>query len=346
VILSNSVSDANISSFGKQFRKVMKKILTPFVWDILRSLINKQIRKRMKVQTLLQSKIDGPIAFCIVHWNAPDFLLLSVNQLELLYPHCSIYILDNGSKHTNLVSILSELKQFNNVTLFSLLGCPNWGKKFGLDTLFDWQTHSAGLQFLLNYSAKQLDEIAVFLDQDCILTRHIDALFSKFNSEVVLIGARDYLIVPDDYGPLKKGRKTRNSYNLIHPSFMILQPNRINQLFGKYSLYDKRTQSSKFYAERAMPEPYHGISFKALGKILYLETSMHAKIPFLTSYVYNGTIYAWHAWYSSRTTGVYRASLLDGLPVSWLQDVRKAEYEFMKQISRNSANVQNSYDSQ
>ena len=310
-------------------------VLSHSVRDIVASSVNKQIRKVMKKQILLQSKIDSSIAFCIVHWNASDFLLLTVSQIELLYPNSKIYILDNGSNQIHLTSIKTELKKFNNVTLFGSLGCPNWAKKFGLENSFEWQSHTDGLQFLLNYSAKQSDEIAVFLDQDCILSTHVDELFSKFTKDIVLIGARDHLIIPKDYGPLKKGN-LRNSYHLIHPSFMILQPNRINQLFGGSSFYDKRTESSEGYTETSQSEPYHGISFKALGRILFIETRMHAKIPLLTSYSYNETIYAWHAWYSSRTTGVHSASL-DGLPVSWLQEVRKTEYEFMRQVYRNTA---------
>ena len=258
------------------------------------------------------------MVFCIVHWNAPDFLLLNINQIELLYPNSKIYIFDNGSQQIHLTSIMRGLKKFNNVTLFSLFGCPKWAKTFGLYTLFEWQSHTAGLQFLLNYSAKQSDEIAVFLDQDCIISKRVDELFSKFSDDVILIGARDRW-------------RGHASYYLIHPSFMILQPNRINKLFGDSSLYDKRTESLEPYAR----DPYHGISFKALGRILYLEARMHGKIPLLTSYAYNEIIYAWHAWYSSRTIGANTASI-DGYPVSWLQDVRKLEYDFMMQVHRNT----------
>jgi len=324
-----------------QFRKKMLKILTPSLWDIIKSPVEKRIRKTMKPQILLKSKIDSSRVFCIVHWNAPDFLLVTVKQIEKFYPNYKIYILDNGSGQKTLQNIEGELKKFDNITLFAWLGCPNWGKTFGLDVLFTWQTHTAGLQFLLNYSAKQPDEIAVFLDQDCILFSPIDELFSKFDEKTVLIGARDYLYVPDDYGPLKRGRLTRNCYRFIHPSFLILQPKRILQLFGNSSFYDKRADSLKYYAKKALlkyPEPYHGISFKNLGNILYIDTKMHEKIPFLTSYVYNDKIFAWHAWYSSQ---VHRAALkatssLDGLPLSWLQEVRNASLEFMEQTYRNT----------
>jgi len=276
----------------------------------------------MRTQILLQSKIDSPIAFCIVHWNASDFLLLTVSQIELLHPNSKIYILDNGSQQIHLDSIEAGLRKFDNITLLALLGCPKWAKKFGLDTKFEWQSHTAGLQFLLNYSAEQSDEIAVFLDQDCILSTRVDKLFPKFSKDIILIGARD-------------SWRAQECYNFIHPSFMILQPKRIKQLFGDSSLYDRRTESL-VYAVEAHRDPYHGISLKALGRILYLEPIMHAKIPLLTSYVYDETVYAWHAWYSSRTVGINRASL-DGFAVSWLQEVRRMEYDFMMQVHGDTA---------
>ena len=280
---------------------------------------NEQIRKRMKAQVLLQSKTGSRLAFCIVHWNAPDFLLLNVNQIELLYPNSKIYIFDNSSEQVHLASIKAGLEKFTNVTLFNLVGIPKWAKKLHLDMLFEWQSHSAGLQFLLNYAAKQSDEIAVFLDQDCILSTRVDDLFSKFSEDVILIGARDRW-------------RGHASANLIHPSFMILQPNRIFRLFGNSCLYDERTKLLPAHAQ----DPYHGISLKALGKMLYLEPQIHTTIPLLTSYGRNGVIFAWHAWYSSRTVGM-NSGALEGYPVSWLRNVRKLEYDFMMQIHKDTA---------
>ena len=292
-----------------------------FILKIFWSGVNKQIRKRMRVKILIQSKVDGPIAFCIVHWNAPDFLLLTVRQIELLYPNNKIYVLDNGSQQIHLASIKAELKKFNNITLFSLLDPPKWAKKLRLDKLFEWQTHTAGLQFLLNYSAKQSDEIAVFLDQDCIISTSIDALFSKFNKDIILIGARD-------------SWREHGWNKFIHASFMILQPKRINKLFGNSSFYDKRTRSFNHWW--GDPCTYHGLSLKASGKILYLEPRKHEKIPLLTSYEYNNTTYAWHAWYSSRTVMINAISL-DGFSVSWLRNAIKLEYDFMTQVHKITA---------
>jgi hypothetical protein len=294
-----------------------------FGWHAFRSGINTQIRKRKRWQILLQSNIDNCTAFCIVHWNAPDFLLLTVNQIELLYPNCKIYIFDNSSAQFHLDSIKVELRKFNNVTLFALLSPPKWAMTLHLDTLFGWQSHTAGLQFLLNYSAKQSDEFAVFIDQDCIISQPIDEFFTKFSKDIILIGARQL------YSP------GNTISRLIHPSFMILQPVRIKKLFGDSGFYDRRTENAEAFCD-----PFQGLSLKVLerGGMFYLEPRRHSTIPLLTSYEYNDTEYAWHAWYSSRTIGINSASSLDGLNVSWLQEVRKTEYDFMMQVHEATAN--------
>jgi hypothetical protein len=255
---------------------------------------------RIEKQVLLQSELDGSPVFCIVHYNAPDYLLLNISQIELLYPNSEIYVLDNGSQQVNMNAAVRGLRGYNNVTLFAAsTEYPNWRTRIGANRFL--YSHAKGLQFLLNYAAEQQDEIIVFLDQDCILSRSIDELFGKFGRDVLLIGAR----LTDD---------------LVHASLMILQPKRISQLFGKYSLFHEHTTSV---------EPYQGICFKAKGKILFLEAKGHDKIPFLTSYSIQDTIYAWHAWYSSRLNP---CMLSEGVSVSWFQTVRQLAYEYMKQI--------------
>ena len=217
-----------------------------FVPRTLKSLFEKMVftfvALEIRKHILLKGKSDGYPVFCIVHWNAPDFLLLNVDQIEFLYPNSKIYVLDNGSKQGNIDVIEEALKRFNNVTLFAAAPKKrNWLSKTGVDRLL--YTHTNGLQFLLNYSSEKGDELAVFLDQDCVLYNNIDNLFAKLGRDIILIGPR--------YGSL----------NLVHASFMALQPKMINELFGKFSFYHKNTDS---------PEPYHGMSFKAKEKILFV----------------------------------------------------------------------------
>jgi hypothetical protein len=283
----------------------------------------KKILNKMKVEVLFSKKqAKGIGAFCIVHWNAPDFLLLNVRKIVTLHPESKVYVFDNNSAIANLDAALHGLEKYDNTTLFSIKG-DYW--RFASERM----QHILGLQFLLNYSAMQSDAWTVFLDQDCILSSRVDSLLTKLDSrKTLLIGARDYVEIPKDYGPLKKGALRELQFrNTVHASFMMMQPTVIHGLFGSDSLI---TDTSSF---RSGFELYHGISFKASGRILFLDTQMHDEIPLLTRYTFQGRTYAWHCWYSSRTVGMQETDMIDNLPVSWVRDSLKQAYEFIACMS-------------
>jgi len=285
----------------------------PIILAQIDKIVFSFIAPRINKNISLQGKLGGNPVFCLVHWNAPDFLLLNVRQIELLYPNSKIYVLDNGSQKANIEAVERGLKRFNNVTFFV---APRWAARINADRLL--YSHTKGLQFLLNYAAYQRDEIAVFLDQDCILSGNIDDLFSKLGKNVILIGTR--------YGQAR---------NLIHASFMILQPYRINQLFGKFSFFhDQASPPNK--TRQQFLEPYHGLSLKAKEKLLFLEFKPHDKIPGMSSYLFQGKTYAWHAGFSSRAVGYSADDLVDGRPVSFYREIRKLALEHMKQIHEKS----------
>ena len=273
-------------------------------------LFGKMLRS-MKVEQLRTNRKgdDSRRAFCIVHWNAPHFLLLNVKRLELLHPESKIYVFDNASSEANLKAALTELKGYENITLFS-------SKR---DYSHTWACHIMGLQFLLNYAAQRSDSVTIFLDQDCILVNRVDDLIDKLDGkETLLIGVRYYVEIPKNYGLLKEGT-LRNLPDTIHGSFMAMQPVVIHGLFGDQSLIDGKAF-----------EPYQGIARKLAGKTLFLEMQKHAEIPLLTRYMYRGKTYAWHSWYSSRIVGMKDTDVLDGFPVSWLKDSLKKAYAFME----------------
>lgn len=291
--------------------RVLTNVLANAIKGFAKERLFGPMLRNMDVKPLLTSRKEDNSrrAFCIVHWNAPHFLLLNAKRLELLHPESKIYVFDNASSEANLETVLSGLKQYENVTLFS-------SKRDYSNT---WACHILGLQFLLNYAAQRPDSVVIFLDQDCILVSRIDDLADKLDGkETLLIGVRDYVEIPKDYGPLKKGT-LRNFPDVVHGSFMMMQPVLIHGLFGNQSLISGRSF-----------EPYHGIARKAAGKTLFLETQMHAEIPLLTRYMYRGKTYAWHSWYSSRIVGMKDTDVLNGLPVSWLKDSLKKAYAFME----------------
>lgn len=292
-----------------------------------------------KVKCLVADRSAEPhlLAFCIVHYNAPDFLSLNVRQCELLHPNARIYVLDNGSTELCLREAVRSLKRFDNTTLLCARPIES--------------SHLVGLQLLLNYSVEQRDEFMVFLDQDCILTRTVDELLAKLSVNLLLIGPADYVEVPRDYGPLKRGR-LRNAPRCIHPSLMILQPRRIAQLFGEAAFSPHYKAWEEAHVNDWQYEPFYSLSYRARGRIGYMKMRMSSEVPLLTSYLYEGRVYAWHAWLSSRIWSLSPEDLIDDLlvswrrvaqsqvPVSWLRFIRKQAYEFMEQIHRSSGGSQ------
>ena len=273
--------------------EVLTNVLVNAIKGFAKERLYGRMLRNMKVEQLLTNRKgdDSRRAFCIVHWNAPHFLLLNVKRLELLHPESKIYVFDNASSEANLKAALSGLKGYKNVTLFS-------NKR---DYSHTWACHIMGLQFLLNYAAQRSDSIAIFLDQDCILVNRVDDLIDKLDGkETLLIGVRDRAVG-------------------VHGSFMMMQPVVIYGLFGDQSLIDGKAF-----------ETYQGIARKATGKTLFLEMQKHPEIPLLTRYMYRGKTYAWHSWYSSRIVGMKDTDVLDGLPVSWLKDSLKKAYAFME----------------
>ena len=291
----------------------MKNVLVNVAKGFVKEKLFGRMLRTMKVEQLLTNRNgeDSRRAFCIVHWNAPHFLLLNVNRIELLHPESKIYVFDNASSEANLKTVLNELKDYENVTLFS-------SKRDYSNT---WACHIMGLQFLLNYAIQNQDSIVTFLDQDCVLANRVDDLADKLDGKkTLLVGVRDYVEIPKDYGFLKKGH-LRNFPNVVHASFMMMKPILVHDLFGCQSLISGRSF-----------EPYHGISCKLTGKTLFLETQMHPKIPLLTRYMYGGKTYAWHSWYSSRITRMKDSDVLNGLPVLWLKDTLEKAYGFMEHL--------------
>lgn len=264
----------------------------------------------IKVEELLTNENgeNSRRVFAIVHWNAPHFLLLNVKKLELLHPESKIYVFDNASSEANLKVALNGLKCYRNLTLFS--------NRYDLSET--WASHIVGLQFLLNYAFEESDSVITFLDQDCILVDRVDDLIGKLGKEILLVGIRDYLEIPENREFLKKGH-LRNFPDAVHGSFMMMQPIAIHRLLGDQSLMDGK-----------LFEAYHGIAHKLAGKILFLEMRMHPEIPLLTSYMHEEKTYVWHSWYSSRMTGMKDTEVLNGLPVSWIKGCLEKAYAFME----------------
>lgn len=281
-----------------------------FLKGFAKEMLFGRMLRNMQVTQVLTSRVESKLVFGIVHWNAPHFLTLNVKQLRRLHPESKIYVFDNASSSQNFEAVVKGLEGYENVTLFS-------NRK---DYSQTWACQIMGLQFLLNYAEKQGDSVMAFLDQDCMLVNRVDDLASKLNGDTLLVGVRDYVEKTHDYELLKKGL-FRMYPDAVHSSFMMMQPCVVNKLFGDESLFDGY-----------LFEAYHGLSKKAKGKIVFLETEMHPEIPMLTRYFYGDKTYAWHSWFSSRVYGMKNDEVLNFLPVAWIRNAVNQAYEFMLKL--------------
>ena len=104
---------------------------------------------KTKMELLIKNKTGKGLAFCIVHWNAPEFLYLNVRQIRALYPESKIYVLDNGSQKQILENLKEELRILDNVILFAASPKdPKWAVAIGSARGF--YPHTVGLQLLFN----------------------------------------------------------------------------------------------------------------------------------------------------------------------------------------------------
>lgn len=248
------------------------------------------------------------LAFAIVHYNAPEFALLNIKQISKLHPEAPIMVFDNNSAIQNRTKLVNGAGE--NVAFY--LNRRDYSNK--------WCCHVLPLQYLLNDAAAKGVENLVFLDQDCILTQRVDALLKRFSEDILLIGARDYVVKSKPFGRLDHpAMRIWPSY--VHASLMLLQPKVIYEKFGKTSLMGKNVF-----------EAYHGISQKCRGKILFLETEMSRENPPLTRYFLGEETFAFHAWYS-RISTMNPNETINYLSTDWIKQSVNKSYEFMRNLA-------------
>jgi len=240
----------------------------------------------------------------VVHFNAPDYLSLLLNSLKKFMGDPWIIIIDNGSYEVALKAV----EKLIDILSRRIILLRNTAHSRRL------KDHTLALNHLIYIGCKVGAERLIILDQDAILVDSLDDLRSYIPQKAILAGVRD----------------TRNSIPLlIHPSLMILDPRYFCTVGGNASAYGPPTR----YADKIW-EPYYGISYRALGKIIYIDNKRLESG--ISAYYYKGRIVAYHAWYSSR---VFLAKdILDGFNVKELLFRRKKILELFRKILEVSSN--------
>src|ERR1035441_8650082 len=115
---------------------------------------------------------SGSVTFCIAHFNAPDFLGVTLHAIRRHYHDARIIVADASSAWPEFCAAKSI--------------CSRYGTE--LHPLLDCHRHTG----LLNYMFRKITTpLAVFLDQDCVLLESLDPLLQKVVEGVLLAGPRD-----------------------------------------------------------------------------------------------------------------------------------------------------------
>jgi len=242
----------------------------------------------------------------IVHFNAPDYLLLNLKSLSKVLGGVKVIILDNGSFDSAYESVLAIARRFSKtVTIFRNNHLIN-----------RMRDHTMGINYIVELAGKLAIDRLIILDQDCILVDPIEDLRSRVPGEAVLAGVRDL----------------RNSFKgFVHPSLMILDVSYFKKL-GPSSVYGPPTRfTDKIW------EPYYGITYNSIGKIIYIDQTdlPMGNTPFnISAYIYKGRIIAYHSWYSSRMFAT-KDKILDSQPVETLIARRRFLYTYLNSIIDN-----------
>ncbi len=295
------------------------KIISPVLSDEVRSLELfkcKYNHYKRNIRWVLKPRKFTDLVFSVIHLNAPDFLLLSILSIRK-YHDGTVIVLDNGSSHKIRNLVVDLCRRYNVALLFNV-------SKF--------QDHVLAIQYLINMASSVGTKVLVIMDHDCILTSGIVPLIKAFtHGKYVLAGPRDYLEIPQTHRDVLKSRFLRKAYPLVHASLMLIKPYEVVSKHGRYCTFGPKLRRFDWQYE-----PYHGLSYVCLGKILYLDMKMHPEIPLLTAYYFKEFIVAYHAWYSSRIRLGVR-NRIDGLPIAWLHRTHQMIKRFMTDlIARNS----------
>jgi len=251
-------------------------------------------------------KEKSNLTFLIPHHNSAEFLEVCLHAVRAHHPDCRILVADSASAPEQFLTAKAV--------------CPRFEAE--LLPFFFKHGHTAQLNYLL---CRADSEVAVFLDQDCILLHPLHALLEELKLGKLLVGPRDEMRLTHPNfrrrypGVLNEG--LRRAPDFIHASLMVIRPRRLRELFGRRPFYWDPGWNREGPARPFQVERYFGLCERLRrsqpGSMLALE-SVHSGYGLGMVYLHNSVPLAYHNWYSGR---IFR---LDGkvdavLDVDWLR---------------------------
>jgi hypothetical protein len=223
-------------------------------------------------------KSKAQVTFCIAHFNAADFLEITLHAVRRHHAQARIVVADSKSAGSQYLAARAVCKKFS-AELYPLPG------RHG---------HTGSLNFLFRQIRT---ETGVFLDQDCVLLDSLDSLLQKSAAGVLLSGPRDEMKTTNPKHPAAWHQGFRRNPQFIHASLMVVNAAELRRWVGH----------QPFHWDRAWgPQPlerYYGfterIRRRAPDAILPLD-SRHSGYGLGMVYLHDGHPIAYHNWYSGR----------------------------------------------
>jgi hypothetical protein len=248
----------------------------------------------------LRRQTAGDLTFCIAHFNAPDFLAVTLHSIRRHYHDARIIVADASS-------VWAEFCAAKSI-------CSRYGAE--LHPLLNFHRHTG----LLNYMFRKVTTpLAIFLDQDCVLLESLDPLLQKVVEGVLLAGPRDEMWITHPNGctkyPTLRNGRLRNHPQFIHASLMVVNIGQVRRWIGR----------QPFRWEPAWgPHPlerYYGLTERVRRKaphaIMDLD-SQHTGYGMGTVYLYGGRPLAYHNWFSGQVFG-QSGKMEDIFDADWLR---------------------------
>lgn len=258
------------------------------------------VRFRIKLACQIQSAGRASLTFCIAHFNSPDFLDATLHAVRRFHPEARVIVADASSEWRQYVAA-KTVCQRHRAELHPLAGKHR---------------HTG----LLNYMFRRIrSRVAIFLDQDCVLLARLDPLIQLIESGKILVGPRDeFLATHANFCaryPYAAGHSFRTRPDFVHASLMVMDVPRIRAWSTKPFVW--RAEWGKHPLER-----YYGMTELVRRNqpdgVLTLD-SAHTGYGLGHVYLFNGSLVAYHQWYSGQVYG--QTGKMDALyDADWLRD--------------------------
>jgi hypothetical protein len=243
-----------------------------------------------------RAKSKAQITFCVAHFNAADFLEVTLHAIRRHHAEARIVVADSQSAGSQYLAARAACKKFSAEL------CPLLGRR----------GHTGTLNFLFR---KIRTKTAVFLDQDCVLLEPLDPLLQKMAAGILLSGPRDEMQTTHPKHPAAWHKRFRKNPQFIHASLMVVNAGELRHWMG----------SQPFHWDSAWgPQPlerYYGFTERIRRQspdAIFSLDSRHTGYGLGMVYLHDGRPIAYHNWYSGRIFG-HSGKMDGGVEADWLR---------------------------